>query len=215
MILTLKNISKRFKNQLVIENISMEFKPNTIYGIVGRNGSGKTVLLKMICGILMPSSGEILFDSENYIQKYGVPKSTRALIESPEMINDLSGFDNLKILSSIQNTIDDNRILETLKIVGLGGNEYKKYKDYSLGMKQKLGIAQTIMEDSDLIILDEPFNGLDDNSAKEIRTLIKKLKNNNKIIIIATHIKEDINSLIDELYRLDDGKLVYEKKNKK
>ena len=215
MILTLKNISKRFKNQPVIENISIEFKPNTIYGIVGRNGSGKTVLLKMICGILTPSSGEILFDGENYIQKYGVPKSTRALIESPEMINDLSGFDNLILLSSIQNTIDDNRILETLKIVGLGGNEYKKYKDYSLGMKQKLGIAQTIMEDSDLIILDEPFNGLDDNSAKEMRTLIKKLKNNNKIIIIATHIKEDINSLIDELYRLDDGKLVYEKKNKK
>lgn len=214
MIVSLKNVSKKFKQQLVIDDVSIEFKPNTIYGLVGRNGSGKTVLLKLLCGIFNPTKGEILFDGEDYIGKYGVPKSTRALIESPEMIGELSGYDNLKLLANILNKIDDKRIYEVLDIVGLKGNENKKYKEYSLGMKQKLGIAQTIMEDSDLIILDEPFNGLDDRSADDMRKLISDLKKD-RIIIIATHIKEDINDLIDELYRIDDGKLVYEEKDKK
>lgn len=214
MEVSLKNVSKKFKKQLVIDDISIDFKPNTIYGLVGRNGCGKTVLLKMMCGILKPSSGEVLFDGENYIKKYGIPKNTRALIESPEMIGDLSGFDNLKLIASIKNTIDDKKIMDTLNIVGLSGAENKKYKEYSLGMKQKLGIAQTIMEDADLIILDEPFNGLDDNSAENMRNLIRNLKDKNKIIIVATHIKEDIDNLIDELYRLDDGKIKHEEKNK-
>ncbi len=208
----INNVSKSFKNQTILNNINIEFKPNKIYGIIGRNGSGKTVLLKIICGILNADKGEVLFDNENYIKKFGVPKSTRALIENPEMINELSGFDNLKLIASIQQVIDDNKILKTLELVGLKGEENKKYKDYSLGMKQKLGIAQVLMEDSDLIILDEPFNGLDDKSANDMRDLIKKLKNN-KIIIIATHIKEDIDNLIDELYKLDSGNLKYEKKD--
>lgn len=212
MIVKLDNISKSFKHQAIINNINITFKPNKIYGIIGRNGSGKTVLLKMICGILKPDSGKILFDNEDYINKFGVPKSTRALIESPEMINDLSGFENLKLIASIKNEIDDKQILKTLEIVGLKNEEYKKYKNYSLGMKQKLGIAQVLMEDADLIILDEPFNGLDDKSANNMRNLIKSLKAN-KIIIVATHIKDDIENLIDDLYKIDGGNLIYERKN--
>ena len=212
MIVKLDNISKSFKHQAIINNINITFKPNKIYGIIGRNGSGKTVLLKMICGILKPDSGKILFDNEDYINKFGVPKSTRALIESPEMINDLSGFENLKLIASIKNEIDDKQILKTLEIVGLKNEEYKKYKNYSLGMKQKLGIAQVLMEDADLIILDEPFNGLDDKSANNMRNLIKSLKAN-KIIIVATHIKDDIENLIDDLYKIDCGNLIYERKN--
>lgn len=212
MIVKLDNISKSFKHQPIINNINITFKPNKIYGIIGRNGSGKTVLLKMICGILKPDSGKILFDNEDYINKFGVPKSTRALIESPEMINDLSGFENLKLIASIKNEIDDKQILKTLEIVGLKNEEYKKYKNYSLGMKQKLGIAQVLMEDADLIILDEPFNGLDDKSANNMRNLIKSLKAN-KIIIVATHIKDDIDNLIDDLYKIDGGNLIYERKN--
>lgn len=212
MIVKLDNISKSFKHQPIINNINITFKPNKIYGIIGRNGSGKTVLLKMICGILKPDSGKILFDNEDYINKFGVPKSTRALIESPEMINDLSGFENLKLIASIKNEIDDKQILKTLEIVGLKNEEYKKYKNYSLGMKQKLGIAQVLMEDADLIILDEPFNGLDDKSANNMRNLIKSLKAN-KIIIVATHIKDDIENLIDDLYKIDGGNLIYERKN--
>lgn len=212
MIVKLDNISKSFKHQPIINNINITFKPNKIYGIIGRNGSGKTVLLKMICEILKPDSGKILFDNEDYINKFGVPKSTRALIETPEMINDLSGFENLKLIASIKNEIDDKQILKTLEIVGLKNEEYKKYKNYSLGMKQKLGIAQVLMEDADLIILDEPFNGLDDKSANNMRNLIKSLKAN-KIIIVATHIKDDIENLIDDLYKIDGGNLIYERKN--
>lgn len=215
MKLEIKNITKKFKNQTVIDDVSIKFTPGKIYGLVGRNGCGKSVLLKMICGIMTPNEGEILFDNEDHIRKYGMPKSTRALIENPEFIGSLTGYENLKLLASIQNTINDKRIMETLRLVGLDGDENKKFKEYSLGMKQKLGIAQVIMEDADLLIFDEPFNGLDEKSAKDIRNLLKTLKDKNKIIIIATHIKEDIETLIDELYKVDAGKVVKNDKQNK
>lgn len=211
MIVKLENLSKSFKKVDIIKGVDIELKPGKIIGLIGRNGTGKTVLLKMICGILEPTEGRVLFDDEDYIKKFGIPKSTRALIESPDMIGELSGFENLKMLASITNTIGDKEIYEAMKLVGLEGEEKKKYRDYSLGMKQKLGIAQVIMEDADLLIFDEPFNGLDDTSANRIRTILKNLKKKNKIIIIATHIKEDIENLIDELYKIDDGKLKHEK----
>lgn len=211
MIVKLKDITKSFKNNIVLQKINLELKPGKIYGIVGRNGSGKTVLLKIICGIMETDSGEVLFDNENYLKKYGIPKSTRALIENPDMINELTGFENLKLIASIQKTISDKEIYDVLELVGLEGEENKKYKEYSLGMKQKLGIAQVIMEDADLLIFDEPFNGLDDKSTKKMRNLMKELKKKNKIVIISTHIKEDIDNLIDELYRIDAGLLKNEK----
>jgi len=213
MILELKNISKSFKKSKIIEDVNLEFKPAKIYGIIGRNGTGKTVLLKIICGIMKPDTGVVLFDGEETLKVTGIPKSTRALIENPDMIGELSGFENLKLIASIQKTIDDDRIYEVMDIVGLKGEENKKYKEYSLGMKQKLGIAQVIMEEADLLIFDEPFNGLDQKSVENMRKLFKNLKKQNKIIIVATHIKEDIDSLIDELYRIDDGKIKHERKN--
>ncbi len=211
MIVKVKNVSKSFKKNMILQDIDLELKPNKIYGLIGRNGSGKTVLLKIICGIIEPDRGNILFDDEEYLKKYGVPKSTRALIESPDMINDLTGFENLKLIASIQKKLSDEEIYDVLSLVGLKGEENKKYKEYSLGMKQKLGIAQVIMEDADLLIFDEPFNGLDDASTKAMRELMKKLKKKNKIIIIATHIREDIDNLIDELYKIDAGLLKNEK----
>lgn len=211
MIVKVKNVSKSFKKNMILQDIDLELKPNKIYGLIGRNGSGKTVLLKTICGIIEPDRGSILFDDEEYLKKYGVPKSTRALIESPDMINDLTGFENLKLIASIQKKLSDEEIYDVLSLVGLKGEENKKYKEYSLGMKQKLGIAQVIMEDADLLIFDEPFNGLDDASTKAMRELMKKLKKKNKIIIIATHIREDIDNLIDELYKIDAGLLKNEK----
>lgn len=204
----LKGVSKSFKQHKVLKDINVKFNPGKICGIVGTNGSGKSVLLKIICGIMIPDSGKVLFDGEESLRLYGVPKSTRALIEHPEFINSLSGFENLKLIASIQNTIDDKRIMEVLHQVGLEGDEQKKYREYSLGMKQKLGIAQVIMEDSDLLILDEPLNGLDEKSTSKIRNILKDLKKQGKIIIISTHIKDDIKLLIDELYKIEDGKLL-------
>ncbi len=211
MIVKIENLSKSFKSNTIFENINIELKPGHIYGLVGRNGTGKTVFLKTLCGILSVDTGRILFDGEETLKTTGVPKSTRALIENPEMVNELTGFENLKLIAAIQKTINDDRINEVLKIVSLDKEGNKKYKNYSLGMKQKLGIAQVIMEDADLLIFYEPFNGLDNKSCDDMRKLLKELKKQGKIIIVATHVKEDIDNLIDVLYRIDNGSLIHEK----
>ncbi len=213
MKLELKNISKKFRKNDVLNDISVEFKPGNIYGLIGTNGSGKSVLFKLICGVMQPTFGNILFDDEDYLKTHGVPKSTRAIIESPNFIGSLSGFDNLKMIAKIQNRISDEDIKNVLKKVGLENEMNKKVNNYSMGMKQKLAIAQVIMEEEELILLDEPFNGLDFKSIDEIRNLILALKNKNRIIIVASHIKEDFVKLADKLYLLDKGKLSeYDKK---
>lgn len=156
---------------------------------------------------MKPTSGLVLFDGEDYLKKYGVPKSTRAIIEETIFVESMSGFDNLKMISKIQNRISTDDINNVMNKVGLANEKSKKVSEYSMGMKQKLAIAQVIMEDEDLILLDEPFNGLDFESVDNIRDLILDLKTKNKIIIVASHIKEDLYKLADQLYLLDKGKL--------
>ena len=207
MKLELNKISKKFKKNLVLNDLSIVFEPGKIYGLVGANGSGKSVLFKIICGIMKPTSGLVLFDGEDYLKKYGVPKSTRAIIEETIFVESMSGFDNLKMISKIQNRISTDDINNVMNKVGLANEKSKKVSEYSMGMKQKLAIAQVIMEDEDLILLDEPFNGLDFESVDNIRDLILDLKTKNKIIIVASHIKEDLYKLADQLYLLDKGKL--------
>lgn len=207
MKLELNKISKKFKKNLVLNDLSIVFEPGKIYGLVGANGSGKSVLFKIICGIMKPTSGLVLFDGEDYLKKYGVPKSTRAIIEETIFVESMSGFDNLKMISKIQNRISTDDINNVMNKVGLANEKSKKVSEYSMGMKQKLAIAQVIMEDEDLILLDEPFNGLDFESVDNIRNLIFDLKTKNKIIIVASHIKEDLYKLADQLYLLDKGKL--------
>lgn len=203
MKITLKNVGKKFKNNIILSDVNMEFEEDKIYGIVGPNGSGKSVLLKMICGFYETSFGQILFDDVDEIKKYGFPKNMRVMIENPMFLSDISGFDNLKLLADIQGKIDENRIIDTMKMVGLDPYDDKKFSSYSLGMKQKLNIAQVLMENPKIIILDEPFNALDEKSSKEIRRIFIDEKKKGKIIILATHIKEDINSLCDEIYLVE------------
>lgn len=205
MKIEIKNVSKVFGNNEIVKDVNLTFEGGKIYGLVGRNGSGKSVLLKMICAFYEPTSGQILFDGENVIGNNKFPPSTRALIEKPNFLSDLTGEENLLLLAEIQNKIGLKEIRETLKKVNLIDDKDKKYHKYSLGMKQKLGIAQVLMEDPEVMVLDEPFNGLDDASAKSIRDLLKEEKKKGKIIILATHIKEDINLLVDELYQIDGG----------
>lgn len=207
MKLELNKISKKFKKNLVLNDLSIVFEPGKIYGLVGANGSGKSVLFKIICGIMKPTSGLVLFDGEDYLKKYGVPKSTRAIIEETIFVESMSGFDNLKMISKIQNRISTDDINNVMNKVGLANEKSKKVSEYSMGMKQKLAIAQVIMEDEDLILLDEPFNGLDFESVDNIRNLILDLKTKNKIIIVASHLKEDLYKLADQLYLLDKGKI--------
>lgn len=203
----IKNLSKDFKKVRVVNNVTVTFNSGNIYGIVGRNGSGKSVFLKLICAFYIPSEGIILQDNFNYIEKNSFPKDTRTLIEKPNFISNISGFENLKLLASIQNKITDDKILETLKKVDLYEERNKKYGEYSLGMKQKLGIAQVLMEEPKCLILDEPFNGIDRKSVEKIKKILLEEKNNGKLIIITSHIKEDIETLSDYIYEFDCGVL--------
>ncbi len=207
MKIEVKNVTKKFKDNVILENVNLDFESGKIYGLIGRNGSGKSIFLKILCGFYEPSNGQILYNGEDIIKEEKYPPSTRALIEKPNFIPDLTGKQNLLLLASIQNTIGEKEIDESMKILGLTPNDNKKYYKYSLGMKQKLGIAQVLMENPNVIILDEPFNGLDDDSVITLRKILLKEKKKGKIIILATHIKEDIEQLCDIVYKINDGKI--------
>lgn len=207
MEIIVKDLSKKFKKVTILENINMKFESGKIYGIVGRNGSGKSVFLKILCSFYKPTTGEILFDNVNYNSNNNFPPSVRALIENPTFFPDLTGFENLKLLSSIQNKISDEEIMKTLDQVNLLSEKDKKYSEYSLGMKQKLGIAQVLMENPDVMIFDELFNGIEEKTVEKIRNILLELKNQNKIIIVTSHIKEDIGVLSDEVYKFDCGRV--------
>ena len=207
MEIIVKDLSKKFKKVTILENINLKFESGKIYGIVGRNGSGKSVFLKILCSFYKPTTGEILFDNINYNSNNNFPPSVRALIENPTFFPDLTGFENLKLLSSIQNKIGDEEIIKTLDQVNLLSEKDKKYSEYSLGMKQKLGIAQVLMENPDVMIFDELFNGIEEKTVEKIRNILLELKNQNKIIIVTSHIKEDIDVLSDEVYKFDCGRV--------
>lgn len=207
MKIQIKNLSKSFKGITILDNVSIEFESGKIYGLIGRNGSGKSVFLKLLCNFYVPTSGEILYDGLNINEKNIFLPDTRALIEKPSFLPDLSGFDNLKLLASIQGKIGDKEINESLKKVNLFDDKDKKYKIYSLGMKQKLGIAQVLMEDTKVMILDEPFNGIEEKTADKLRNILKEEVKKDKFIIIASHIKEDVFELADVVYKFDDGKV--------
>lgn len=215
MKLELKDVSKMFGSNEIIKDVSLTMTDGRIYGFIGRNGSGKSVLLKMICGFYAPTSGEILLDDENYIAKQSFPKDTRALIEKPNFLPDLTGYENLKLLASVQNKIGEKEILKVLEQLNLTKEKDKKYSKYSLGTKQKLGIAQVLMENPSLIILDEPFNGVECETVGKIRNLLKEEVKKKKIIIIASHIREDIDLLADVVYEVDAGEVKLKGKGRK
>lgn len=214
MKIEIKNVSKTFGKQEVLKNVNMELTEGKIYGFIGHNGSGKSVLLKIICGLYEPTVGEVLFDGVNIIKSNIFPPDTRSLIEKPSFIPNLTGRENLILLANIQRKIGEKEIDDTLEKVGLTSDKDKLYYKYSLGMKQKLGIAQVLMEDPKIIILDEAFNGLDTASCQKIRNLLLEEKAKNKIIILATHIKDDISILCDELYKFDSGTVLKEEVDK-
>lgn len=205
MKIVINNLKKSYKNNIVFNKVNITFESGYIYGLVGRNGSGKSVLLKTICGFVKPDSGNVLINDVDILKNGCFIPNTGAMIERPTFISGLSGFNNLKLLASVNNKINDDIIINWLKKVGLDSEKDKKYDEYSLGMKQKLGIVQAIMEDPDIIILDEPFNGLDKESYKNMLEIFKEEKSKGKLIIIATHIATDINDLCDIVYEIDNG----------
>lgn len=207
MKIKVENLTKEFKDSLILNDINLEFQEGKVYGLVGPNGSGKSVLLKIICAFYIPTQGKVLIDGVNYNDGNNFPPNLRALIDKPSFIPDLSGFENLKLLAKIQNLINDDDIINTLKIVNLYEEKDKKFYKYSMGMKQKLGIASVLMEDPKIMILDEPFNGIDDKSKSKLFEYLAKIKKN-KIIIISSHIVEEIQKVCDEVYYFENGTCV-------
>ncbi len=211
MKIEVKNLNKSFNKIEVLKDINITFESGNIYGLIGRNGSGKSVFLKLLCGFYKPTSGKILYDGIDISGNNTFPKDTRALIEKPCFLPDLTGLENLILLADIQKKIGTNEIYKTLKDLNLYEEKDKKYSTYSLGTKQKLGLAQVLMEDPKVIILDEPLNGIENKTAEKFREIIKKEKEKGKLIIIASHIKEDIDTLADITYEVDDGKIIKKK----
>jgi len=201
----LKNINKRFGEQCVLNDVSLSFQPGKIYGIIGRNGSGKSVLFKCICGFVYPDSGEIRVNGEIISKGNAIPKDMGIIIESPGFLPNYSGFYNLYLLSKLLRKINKEQIKEVLTKVGLNAGSKKPVAQYSLGMKQRLGLAQAIMENPSILILDEPMNGLDNDGVKDIRKILLELKEQGKTIIISSHNKEDIAVLCDIVYEMDRG----------
>lgn len=207
MKIKIKNMSKVIKGVTVLENISMELESGYIYGLQGKNGSGKTMLMRAICGLIYPSAGEIEIDGEVIGKHCSFPKSIGALIENPSFLSNYTAFENLRLLASIRNLISEQDIKNAIRSVGLDEKDKRKYRKFSLGMKQRLGIACAIMEHPSIIVLDEPFNALDDSGVEMIRNLIIRLKKEGALIILASHEREELERLSDRIFVIAEGKV--------
>lgn len=206
-IIKVDSVTKKFGSDIALNNVSIEFERGKIYGIVGRNGSGKTVLFKTIIGFLKPTSGRVIVDGKEIGKDTDFADNIGIIIETPGFLSSYNGYKNLEYLASIKNIIGKKEIKEGMKRVGLDPNSKKKVGKYSLGMRQRLGIAQAIMENPDILILDEPMNGLDNQGVADVREILLNLRDEGKSIILASHNKEDIEVLCDEVYEMDHGKL--------
>ncbi|MBS5647527.1 MAG: ATP-binding cassette domain-containing protein [Lachnospiraceae bacterium] len=201
------HVTKKFGQELVLKEVNLTLEQGRVYGIVGNNGSGKTVLMKCICGFLIPTTGLIQVFGSSIGQDVDFPESLGVIIETPGFLTNLTGRKNLEILAGMRQKIGPAEVLQVLEKVGLDPALKKPVANYSLGMRQRLGIAQAIMEDPKLLILDEPFNGLDKHGVGEIRKLLLELKEEGKTILLASHNEEDIRILCDEVYEMDGGVL--------
>lgn len=207
-IIQIKNAKKYYKETKALDDVSLNFERNKIHGIIGRNGSGKTVLLKAICGLIQLTAGTIEVDGRVLGKDIEMPESIGALIEKPGFISEFSGMDNLKFLAGLTGKCENHRLEELMELVGLNPLSKKKVAKYSLGMRQRLGIAQAIMDEPDILILDEPTNGLDNKGVEDVREILLKKKEEGKTIILASHNGEDIRLLCDTVNELDGGKLI-------
>lgn len=189
----------------MLKELDWKMETGKVYGIVGNNGSGKTVLMKCICGFLPVTSGTIWVQGKNIGKEVDFPESLGAIIESPGFLTDLTGFRNLEILASMNRRITSAQIRLVMKKVGLDPDMKKSVAKYSLGMRQRLGIAQAIMEEPELLVLDEPFNGLDKHGVEDMRKILLELKSQGKTILLASHNEEDIRILCDRVFEMDGG----------
>lgn len=210
MELTVKNLTKRIKGTTILDNITVSMQGGNIYGLRGKNGSGKTMLMRSLCGLIQPSEGEVIIDGLCLGKDVDFPPSAGVLIENPSFLNGYTGFQNLKMLAFIEGKVSDEEIRKVMDKVGLHADDKRKYRKYSLGMKQRLGVACALMGEPDLILLDEPLNALDENGMELVKELLIQLKEQQKIIVVACHDSEDLEYLSDIIFKIDNGRLCLE-----
>lgn len=201
------NLSLTIRKTIIIQNVNVAFEKGKIHGLIGRNGSGKTMLMKCICGFVKQTSGTVKVAGKIVGKDCDFPESMGIIIETPGFIPYYSGFKNLKLLADLNHKIGKSQIEASMKQVGLDPNLKRHVRKYSLGMRQRLGLAQAIMENPDLLILDEPMNGLDKEGVTDMRKYLLDLKAQGKTILIASHSSEDINVLCDTVCEMDKGEL--------
>lgn len=206
-IIEVKNVSKNFRETRALDNISLDFERGKIHGIIGRNGSGKTVLMKCICGFMTPTSGEVLVNGEK-VRPSKAQENIGLIIETPGFIGGKSGLRNLQYLLRLRGKSDRSTVENAMRAVGLDPENKKPVRKYSLGMRQRLGIAQAIMEDPELLLLDEPMNGLDNQGVEDMRGLFAELRERGKTILLASHSNEDVRALCDTVCELDNGRVM-------
>lgn len=207
MILEIKNYTKIIKGKTILDGIDLNLTSGNVYGFYGRNGSGKTMLFRAISTLIFPSEGDVLIDHKSIIYDDYDLSNIGILLEDPGFYSHLNAFENLSILYQINHKNDPAHIASIIQKVGLERYRKKKYKEYSLGMKQKLRIAQAIMENQQLIILDEPTNGLDAAAIDNVRNIILSLKVEGKLVLLASHNKDDLKLLCDTIYNIENGKI--------
>ncbi len=207
MNISIEHMTKKIKDATVLKDICLEMKGGTVYGLQGKNGSGKTMLMRAISGLIRPTSGRIVINGEQLHKNISIPRSIGLLLENPSLLPEYDAFQNLKLLAKMQGGVPEEEIRQLIRDVGLEDAGHKKVEKYSLGMKQRLGIAAAILGSPDIILLDEPINAIDGEGVEEIRSLILSLKNEKRIIIVACHDKEEMNLLADEIVHLRDGRI--------
>ena len=207
MNISIEHVTKKIKDATVLKDICLEMKGGTVYGLQGKNGSGKTMLIRAISGLLRPTSGRIVINGEQLHKNISIPRSIGLLLENPSLLPEYDASQNLKLLAKMQGGVPEDEIRQLIRDVGLEDAGHKKVEKYSLGMKQRLGIAAAILGSPDIILLDEPINAIDGEGVEEIRSLILSLKNEKRIIIVACHDKEEMNLLADEIVHLRDGRI--------
>ena len=208
MKIEIKNYSKKIDSNVVLDNINATLESGKVYGFKGKNGSGKTMLMRAICGLIIPDNGIIDINGQILGKDISFPPSIGVLIENPSFLSNYTGYKNLKVLASIKEIADDTMIRKALTDVGLNPDDKRTYHKYSLGMKQKLGIAAAVMEEPDIIILDEPINALDESSVANVRNILQEQKERGAIIIIACHDREELETLSDEIIEISEGMII-------
>ena len=208
MYIRLKNVTKKIKQDILLDHISLEFRGGKVYGLQGKNGSGKTMLMRAVCGLITLSDGEIDIDGEILHKDISFPRSIGALLENPSFLNGYTGLENMKLLAERRGGREEEELRDCLVKVGLDADDKRVYRKYSLGMKQKLGIAAAVMGSPDIVILDEPINAIDEAGVEKVRGILRGLKERGSVIIVACHDREELELLSDEIIKISKGRII-------